>query len=128
MIYRGGHQCVACGSPLVAEQVGGAPCERCRRCGGLWVDTEAFLSLLSTSPTAQHIQELMVHNDGSPRRACPHCAQLMDLAWIDFLQLDQCAEHGVWLDAGELDRALTSALPNPDLISLVKALQPKGKT
>jgi Zn-finger nucleic acid-binding protein len=127
VIYRGAHPCVACGTPLVADQVWGAPCERCARCGGLWFDTAAFLSLLATSPTAQHIEELMVHNDGSPRRGCPSCAQLMDLAWIDFLQLDQCAEHGVWLDAGELERALASALPNPELKALVEALKPKKR-
>jgi Zn-finger nucleic acid-binding protein len=116
---------VSCGAPLVA--VRGAGCERCSRCGGLWMDNAAFLALLAATPTAQPLAELMVHNDGSPRRPCPHCAQLMDLAWIDFLKLDQCAEHGVWLDAGELERALTSAQPDPELKALLKAMQPKGK-
>jgi hypothetical protein len=29
----------------------------------------------------------------------------MAIVWIEFLQLDQCREHGVWFDPGELDRA-----------------------
>jgi len=101
------------------------PCERCPRCAGLWIETTRFLELLAATPTAQALAELMVHNDGSPRRACPHCRQLMDLAWIDFLQLDQCLEHGVWLDPGEMEEALRSAEPSPELKALVESLKPR---
>ncbi len=125
MIYRGGHACVGCGAPLVVWHIRGAACERCERCGGIWIDTSQLLSLLAATPTAQRLDELMVHNDGSPRRDCPQCARPMDLAWIDFLQLDQCEEHGVWLDAGELEKALASAQPNPELKALVAALGKK---
>jgi hypothetical protein len=48
------------------------------------------------------------------------------LAWIDFLQLDQCPEHGVWLDPGELVKALASAQEWPELKSLLAALRPRG--
>lgn len=128
MIYRGlDHRCVACATPLVADRVRGASCERCPRCCGIWIATEHFLALLAATPTAQRLGELMVHNDGSPRRDCPHCGRVMDLAWIDFLQLDQCEEHGVWLDAGELDKALASAQPNPELKALLEAMRPRSK-
>ncbi len=119
------HCCVACGGALQSWRAGEAACERCPRCGGLWIETTSFLALLGATPTAQHPDELMVHNDGSRRRACPHCLEPMDLAWIDFLQLDQCLEHGVWLDAGELERALASAQPNAELEALVARMQPK---
>ena len=89
----------------------GAEFEACPRCGGVWIDEGLFLSLLRATPTAQHLDELMEQNDGTPRRRCPHCDARMNLAWIDFLQLDRCAEHGVWLDPGELERALHSATP-----------------
>jgi hypothetical protein len=46
----------------------------------------------------------------------------MDLAWIDFLQLDQCLEHGVWLDPGELAQALTSAEPSPEVKRFLEAV------
>src|SRR5262249_49366946 len=60
-------------------------------------------------------------------RPCPHCGELMDLAWIDFLQLDQCEEHGVWLDPGELKRALSSAKPDSQLKSWLAGLGPQKK-
>jgi Zn-finger nucleic acid-binding protein len=105
---RTDHRCVSCGAALVAYRIDDAPCELCPRCSGMWIDTVAFLQLMRKSATAQHLDELMVHNDGSPRRKCPHCGELMDLAWIDALQIDQCAEHGVWLDPGVLPKALAS--------------------
>lgn len=124
MTYRDvEHRCVGCGATLAPGYAAGVACERCPRCAGVWMETGQLLALLDATPTAQKLPELMVHNDGSPRRACPHCGEPMDLAWIDFLQLDQCAEHGVWLDAGELDEALTSAGPNQELKDLVERLQ-----
>ncbi|HEY2744143.1 MAG TPA: zf-TFIIB domain-containing protein [Polyangia bacterium] len=120
MTYRDvEHRCVGCGAPLASWSVGETPCERCRRCGAIWIEPISFLAILGATPTAQHPDELMVHNDGSPRRACPHCLEPMDLVWIDFLQLDQCREHGVWLDAGELERALVSAQPDSELKRLL---------
>jgi Zn-finger nucleic acid-binding protein len=116
-------RCVSCGATLVPGYVERAACERCPRCGGIWMPTEQLLNLMAATPTAQRLFELMVHNDGSPRRKCPQCGEKMDLAWIDFLQLDQCAEHGVWLDSGELAKALTSADPSPDLRALIETLQ-----
>ncbi len=85
--------------------------------------TETLLGLMAATPMAQKLPELMVHNDGSRRRACPHCGEPMDLAWIDFLQLDQCAEHGVWLDRGELEAALASATPHGEVKALIERLQ-----
>jgi hypothetical protein len=41
------------------------------------------------------------------------------------LQLDQCAEHGVWLDAGEIREALRSAEPSAELKSLIADLTQK---
>lgn len=50
--------------------------------------------------------ELLVHNDGSERRRCPICVEDMEIAWMLFLQMDRCEDHGIWFDPGELDRAL----------------------
>ena len=32
----------------------------------------------------------------------------MDIAWLDFLSIDQCEAHGVWFDRAELEKALSS--------------------
>jgi Zn-finger nucleic acid-binding protein len=46
---------------------------------------------------------------------------------VDFLQLDQCPEHGVWLDPGELVKALESAQAGLELKALLAKLQPKPR-
>ena len=33
-------------------------------------------------------------------------ASRMSIAWLEYLKLEQCMDHGVWFDRGELDRAL----------------------
>src|SRR5262252_6111937 len=114
MPYRDAeHRCVSCDAPL--EYVRNDYCgyEKCPRCGGIWIAEPAFMEMLRATPTAQHPDELLEHNDGSPRRRCPHCGELMNIAWIDWLQLDRCDSHGIWLDPGELERALHSSRQRP---------------
>ncbi len=126
MAYRGARACVACGGGLVSETSDGTSLERCPNCGGIWIHEAEFLTLLRATPTAQRIDELMEHNDGSPRRPCPVCARRMNLAWIDFLQIDRCPTHGVWLDAGELQVALRSRGAWDDQVrQLAKAMKKK---
>jgi Zn-finger nucleic acid-binding protein len=40
------------------------------------------------------------------RKHCPTCGDVMNIVWLEFLPLDRCDAHGVWLDTGELERAL----------------------
>lgn len=68
------------------------------------MEVAELLTLIRDALPDKALDELMVHNDGSPRRPCPVCGETMDIAWIDFLQLDQCEAHGVWLDGGELQK------------------------
>lgn len=73
------------------------------------------------------MDELLVHNDGSARRPCPICSDAMEIAWLDFLQLDQCADHGIWFDAGELDRALQDDTGLREVQLLLKMAQSARK-
>lgn len=98
--------CVECGGALVARASDGRHWARCDACGGVWMETAQFLSLLREAVPDKAVDELMVHNDGSPRHPCPVCAESMDLAWLDFLCVDQCERHGVWFERGELEKAL----------------------
>jgi hypothetical protein len=99
--------CLKCGSPMVDERFeSGQAYEHCHGCGAAWMETPAFLSLLRHAHPSFAFDELMEHDDGSEHRPCPRCGERMAIVWIDLLQLDQCAAHGVWFDAGELGRAL----------------------
>jgi hypothetical protein len=33
---------------------------------------------------------------------CPTCQRVMTIGQLDIVRFDYCAEHGLWLDAGEL--------------------------
>jgi Zn-finger nucleic acid-binding protein len=98
--------CVSCGQTLVPFVHDDRHLSRCLSCHGTWMGAAELLSLLRAAQPTKAVGELMVHNDGSARRPCPVCHEAMDLAWLEFLQLDQCAAHGVWLDEGELQKVV----------------------
>jgi Zn-finger nucleic acid-binding protein len=89
-----------------AETNTGHDLEICDRCGGAWMEAAPFLADLRRAQPRLAADELMEHNDGTPRRRCPVCTVPMAIVWVEYLQLDHCREHGVWFDPGELDRAL----------------------
>jgi Zn-finger nucleic acid-binding protein len=94
--------CPRCGELL--EDARGA--HTCTRCGGTWI--------------AQATIESAIGDEVWPRGnslwwrnalACPVCAgagrdATMNALGIDDFVVDRCAEHGVWLDDGELARVL----------------------
>lgn len=84
----------------------GVPMDVCEECGAAWMDTADFLALLRDHQPRLAVDELLEHNDGSPRRPCPRCGDKMAIVWVEYLKLEQCRDHGVWFDRGELDRAL----------------------
>jgi Zn-finger nucleic acid-binding protein len=87
---------------LLAEDKGA----RCAACGGWFLDEGVLLARIREAQPSHPVEELLEHNDGSPRRPCPQCGERMSIVWLEYLQLEQCPEHGVWFDRGELDRAL----------------------
>ncbi|MBI1922509.1 MAG: zf-TFIIB domain-containing protein [Geobacter sp.] len=89
--------------------------DRCERCYGLFFDmgeAQAFLEASVTPAFAVNFREIATINEerGSAVRQvryikCPECGVLMNR--INFgarsgVVVDQCKDHGVWLDNGEL--------------------------
>ena len=106
-MYRTPHvPCISCSDAKLAErEQSGVSYLKCEQCAGIWMEESAFQSLMEqTQPGKDHSP--LVHNDGSERRPCPICTEKMDIAWILFLQLDRCEEHGIWFDTDELERAI----------------------
>lgn len=111
--------CPDCGIALQTVRVdtseGIFSIERCERCFGLFFDVgevQAFLEA-SVSPTfAINLKEIANINDERTRanqpisyKKCPECGVLMNrknFAAMSGVVVDQCKEHGVWLDNGEL--------------------------
>jgi Zn-finger nucleic acid-binding protein len=110
-----GHPCPACGQPLTRATLDDrAPIEICERCKGILMPRHTFVATLtarrraavtpSVTPVAADRRDL------SRRIACPECAAQMITDWYggpgNFV-IDTCqACDLVWLDAGELRRAV----------------------
>ena len=83
----------------------------CPTCGGLWLDTQEFRRLTSerdvynddTVPY-QFLKQPIAAAQGY--LSCARCDGLMNrrnFKRISGIMYDECRDHGVWLDAGELD-------------------------
>lgn len=94
--------------------------ERCEKCLGLFFDP-AELDMVTKSPTASadevdlvrltHLVEEETPNElpGVKYVKCPTCRELMNRRQYGTRSgviVDECADHGVWLDRGELRRIL----------------------
>ncbi|MCW2923960.1 MAG: hypothetical protein JWM98_1364 [Thermoleophilia bacterium] len=113
--------CPACGSTLVPVQHEGASLDRCPNDCGLWLDrgelghvaaaegadrSTAEEDAALASGRADGVRALVEEAASTPRRACPVCRRPMLL--VEYpgsgVPMDECGEHGTWLDAGELER------------------------
>lgn len=117
---RGLLECPGCGATPMDELRHGESLSmhQCATCGGAWVGVDAFDALTATpsgEPEApprrmaqlrEHMESLAPGTEGPVEyRACPRCRALMrrrNFAEISGVMIDECVEHGVFLDAGEL--------------------------
>jgi len=89
--------------------------ERCQQCFGLFFDVgevQAFLEASVSPAFAINLKEIANINDERVRvnqpiryKKCPQCGVLMNrvnFAAMSGVVVDQCKEHGMWLDNGEL--------------------------
>lgn len=114
---REGAACPACRGRLVVRLTDEFDVVECEVCSGVWVSTET-LRLLAAR--AARSETLAVGSDAAPPRVaaqrgyvpCVTCGELMMRRQYQHLDrasgvvVDQCKDHGVWFDAGELAQAL----------------------
>jgi Zn-finger nucleic acid-binding protein len=97
---------------IIAIEGGADQAEACEKCRGVWLDLDEFRR--TTNP--QRIPKEYVESknvwfkrsvDPVKYIACPRCGRLMNrenFSRISGIIVDRCRDHGVWLDAGELER------------------------
>jgi len=99
-MYREAHVmlCPRCGDMLerMLEIV-----HSCARCEGIWLDRRAVQKAFGNpqfplGPSVWWRREL----------SCPICSTVMAAIEVEGLLVDRCAQHGLWLDHGELGRLL----------------------
>lgn len=132
-------RCPRCGehARLAPFGLGEAALEACPRCKGMFVnavDWDTLLDVFSQEP----LPDVLVPDAEGPsiygpyRSApssrdavqidlaadvrCPTCGDAMERLEFGVMTrviIDVCAKHGVWLDAGELERIIESVHPHP---------------
>jgi Zn-finger nucleic acid-binding protein len=112
-------KCPCCARAMHAREVGGLVVHECGKCNGLWVPLDRFSALVDrAAETARarveggSLSAPRVDGDNPASRQveyrrCPVCDALMarrNYQKRSGVIIDQCHEHGTWLDANELER------------------------
>lgn len=111
-----GLACPRCRGTLRLRELGSTPMTECGACGGLWLPNDVFERLCQrgeAESVAPGTFAAPSRSSGLPAREgyipCLACSQLMqrrNYATNSGVIVDVCREHGVWLDADELERVL----------------------
>ena len=116
-------KCPCCARALHPREVGGLVVFECTKCHGLWAPQDRFTALVERATEAARARQAAGASGGTvaaPRveggnpaksqveyRRCPVCAASMarrNHQKRSGVIIDQCHEHGTWLDAHELER------------------------
>lgn len=121
--HQGEASCPRCRAPLMALtiQMGESyPVHRCRRCLGTFFAAHDLRQLLANVSEGQSVDSARIAQlcREAPQEIwpiaylpCPACQQTMIRTGFGQAGVigDQCKDHGIWLDGGELGRLLNWA-------------------
>jgi Zn-finger nucleic acid-binding protein len=102
--------CPRCGIGLEDRSAGRAKLSACRQCGGVWLPKGAARILvdhvLGSLPIViaaeKAARAARGHAPGDRAAKCPWDAEPLRSVEIDGVEIDVCAVHGAWFDAGEV--------------------------
>ncbi|MBA4372005.1 MAG: hypothetical protein C0402_03995 [Thermodesulfovibrio sp.] len=104
--------CPRCGTALDCKKQGEVEIDQCPGCSGLWLDRGEFNVL--TAESTVYREEKLSEEYARPGISgkieyipCVRCGKLMihkNYGRISGVIIDECANHGVWLDSGELQK------------------------
>ena len=90
-------------SPLAPRKLEGVTVDECPKCAGVFFDAAELGRVTGDKELAAYLAQ--VHGQATSPMVCPGCGGLMDLDKVADVEVDHCTScHGVWLDAGEMDR------------------------
>lgn len=114
-----GRCCPVCSTPLQPWSHEHVHLDRCPRGCGVWLDAgelrEVVMSELDDRPETEEIAARraaaagvaeVVRDAQRAARSCPVCGAAMAVREYpgSGVALDECSDHGIWLDEGELER------------------------
>jgi Zn-finger nucleic acid-binding protein len=108
--------CVKCNSILDKATFQGLEVDLCPKCGGLWLD-RGEITRAAKLPEAEltRLRALLTGSSGPPpiptqtKAPCPACPGALSEVVLGAVHVDYCEKcHGIFLDRGELEEALTA--------------------
>jgi Zn-finger nucleic acid-binding protein len=105
-------ECPRCKAGLKLLVSDGEEYDICSECGGMWLDKEEFHRATRTRDVYKKV-DIKSEYRKTPIRgpveylSCVRCGKLMNrrnFGKISGVIIDSCGRHGVWLDAGELEK------------------------
>lgn len=108
-------QCPRCKIDLTIIDYRENELDYCTKCHGVWLDTREFKKLTTErdvykddSLPDEYIRKPILKDEGY--LPCVHCNSMMsrkNFRRISGVLYDVCRDHGIWLDAGELEQIRT---------------------
>ncbi|NCC75116.1 MAG: hypothetical protein EOM08_01640 [Clostridia bacterium] len=126
--------CPRCETHLLPALIADVRVDECNRCGGIWLEREAFQEICEKwdaaalpldrveqglvwtdpekPPRSNHVTPLASQPDSSSRMyvPCPTCGELMlrkNFAGCSGVIIDWCKPHGYWFDRTELQKVVS---------------------
>jgi Zn-finger nucleic acid-binding protein len=93
--------CVSCSAPLEPVNIGGEHVQACPDTHGIWLERDQLMAI--TGDDGDDAVAAASSDDSG--RSCPVCQDAMG-TWTygSGVVVDQCEEHGVWVDDEEISR------------------------
>ena len=117
-------QCPACEQAMLILEYKGIELDHCPACGGAWLDAGELGLLLNGRPETP--AGLTLENTQAGSRRCPRCPRKMDTGHFanSAIEVDACpAQHGIWLDRGELVALATEQAGRPGIATVAQHLR-----
>jgi hypothetical protein len=117
--------CPACKNILITIEFDDFEIDRCFECSGIWLDSGELENLFEKSGlNIAGLDFLQFTACREKDRKCPECGTKMNklITGKNNIVVDQCTAHGIWFDAGELERLLIST-PESNAATLVSILK-----
>jgi Zn-finger nucleic acid-binding protein len=117
-------KCPHCSNVLITLEFAGFEIDRCFKCHGIWLDSGELEYLLGPETGNEYMKSMKSAHSDERQKKCPICSVKMAQMVIgkQGILLDMCRDHGIWFDAGELEKILSES-PQENSGRLIYLLQ-----
>ena len=122
--------CIKCETAMVPKMVEDVEVDYCPACRGLWLDRDEIRELAEKSEAVLAELRELVQGEETAKPApstvkppCPACGNKLTLAVFGSIYMEHCSAcDGIYLDRGELDKAMFVVKARGDEIATIVAL------